>query len=940
MNIIVPIHLEALRVSPSSSQVAMAALYDFALLGQQPASALGDLIAANRFETAKTALRQEPGIHLHWSLPRAYTRGAQDETTGAVRYPVVPNRWLIVRYLKDNPKTTDNTRIRCWVLESDAHSSTPDGTNSPTPIPWMDDPRDLQGIQANYLGRRFDLGGKWVEPKQGIETTGVGLAAGEVGFLGGMFQATYGYGETFTAYYPNCGNVLGIWDKLDDYFPKPFIALENDTDFTVSYAVMGWVSCTSADECNIILTQALDAWQKMTGDKPDFTSYIQGIVEQSLGWSLTSYDSLTPAAVAGVQATLGGILADVEWKIKAPGSPEYPSALPSVDDVQVAVGNNTAEALSAYLNALEQARPSVDGGPGVTSNLEWLLNALQFNQLHSLAAGEVGVGQLEEFLHGTAFAGDAGGYLWTARQKKSATPGKPTAADNEVTLPAYLARVLSRLNGAQRALDRKRDEIASRRKQLFFDWTYHIAEINTNVITGSGGLDSDNSGTFLADGLLQLFPAMLAAGNFVEAGLPAAPYAPKADRFNIQLPDDFPQESGTKLAGYYFNTADNAPAAAFAQALLGLGVGADALADANLPDAAAALAQALALLGLHEAGGTDADQYIADAQALLSTAAGALKTAQAALSGLSNTPTGLTVLAAQLDGAEATLSGYIDPTAGVFATALKYRQDPGKAPLPPGETYAGAIVPPLGPLMSWDTASGDFPGMKAQMDIFAGQNGKPQSLMDIQPAALYLGLAYFYANSQIPFKASSAYYLQMAEQTIEDAARGATAASAALKTSAGALGGAVLTGMQSDLSQIVTKSMPQIRADLSQAQPDTAAAIAEIAVLLAEGESEPSLPRLAAAARSPDWQTMRSGISTALLAVTGKAAAGAAGRAVEHVPQQPDRRRVRPDRRSRRPLLRPERAGDPAGRGQGRRQRARALHPQRPGRAGALPAGR
>src|SRR5438128_7437205 len=102
MDIIVPIHLEALRVSPSSGQTAKTALYDFTLLGSQPGSAMGDLIASNHFQTAMTKLAVEPGIHIHWSLPRAYTRGVQDETTGQVRYPVVPNRWLVIRYLEDN----------------------------------------------------------------------------------------------------------------------------------------------------------------------------------------------------------------------------------------------------------------------------------------------------------------------------------------------------------------------------------------------------------------------------------------------------------------------------------------------------------------------------------------------------------------------------------------------------------------------------------------------------------------------------------------------------------------------------------------------------------------------------------------------------------------------------------------------------------------------
>ena len=118
MSIIVPIHIEALRVSPSSVEKAKTALYDFSLLGQRPASAMGNLIAANRFQNAQVGLGQEPGVHLHWSLPKAYTHGVQDEVTGAVNRSSQSLAGHSI--LQDNTKTSDNTRIRLWMLEAPA----------------------------------------------------------------------------------------------------------------------------------------------------------------------------------------------------------------------------------------------------------------------------------------------------------------------------------------------------------------------------------------------------------------------------------------------------------------------------------------------------------------------------------------------------------------------------------------------------------------------------------------------------------------------------------------------------------------------------------------------------------------------------------------------------------------------------------------------------
>lgn len=38
------------------------------------------------------------GIHVQWQLPEALTTGAIDSATGISTFPLVPNRWLVVRY--------------------------------------------------------------------------------------------------------------------------------------------------------------------------------------------------------------------------------------------------------------------------------------------------------------------------------------------------------------------------------------------------------------------------------------------------------------------------------------------------------------------------------------------------------------------------------------------------------------------------------------------------------------------------------------------------------------------------------------------------------------------------------------------------------------------------------------------------------------------------
>jgi hypothetical protein len=57
-------------------------------------------------------LTLKAGIHLHWSLPDALTNGIARDGEQGITFPLVPNRWLIIR-------RRGNLVEKKWVVESD-----------------------------------------------------------------------------------------------------------------------------------------------------------------------------------------------------------------------------------------------------------------------------------------------------------------------------------------------------------------------------------------------------------------------------------------------------------------------------------------------------------------------------------------------------------------------------------------------------------------------------------------------------------------------------------------------------------------------------------------------------------------------------------------------------------------------------------------------------
>lgn len=56
------------------------------------------------------------GVHLHWAMPDALLRGATDPGTGALRLPVLPDRWVVIRHLY--PVGSRSIHVTGWVVDA------------------------------------------------------------------------------------------------------------------------------------------------------------------------------------------------------------------------------------------------------------------------------------------------------------------------------------------------------------------------------------------------------------------------------------------------------------------------------------------------------------------------------------------------------------------------------------------------------------------------------------------------------------------------------------------------------------------------------------------------------------------------------------------------------------------------------------------------------
>jgi hypothetical protein len=303
--LLVPVQLQALRANPfvrsqSFQRWTMnySALAGYTSPEPAPFTGLDQTWAPNG---------ANDGVYLQWTLPTALRQGEHDDTTGATSYPLVPNRWLIVRTWGPPAPSTPLQRLAtAWVVESDYIGT---GGTSAFLNP------SAAAATPTLIGRVLPLAG-WRET--GV-TTGTG-------FLTAVAPGNV----AFAAYQPYSANVFSFQDKLAN------IASEGQS---LSYFVAGWYSRPGDD----ILATA-----RQGAGLPAALA--------DLGWSVAGSETVNGTIFHG---TLRGLA----WSKTTVG--------PRPSTATLAVGNSSVDAMTAIIRQQAAQRPGTTIDPDLLEAFQY-----------------------------------------------------------------------------------------------------------------------------------------------------------------------------------------------------------------------------------------------------------------------------------------------------------------------------------------------------------------------------------------------------------------------------------------------------------------------------------------------------------------------------------------------------------------------------------------
>ncbi len=275
--IVIPVKVDFLLIRPGAEPHAEAKV-DFSKMpynnGQEDVNSEFAFISENFLSQPfqNNNLFLQPGLHLHWSLPKAFTSGeiaAKEENH--ITHSQVPNRWIINRY-------QNGELNKSWIVESDyLHPEFKNNTYHSISYPLGHS--DRKGKQPfRYMGRSFcffDANNKW--------TTKIPKHPDTPEYLNHL--TAVGYGEpTFAAFYPNCHSVFGFRDS----------DINSESDLSnFEYEVLGYFGQNAKDPVTSPIHQKFGAFEFHKESNriiiPNRTSSIFTLE----AWIKTSDESLT-----------------------------------------------------------------------------------------------------------------------------------------------------------------------------------------------------------------------------------------------------------------------------------------------------------------------------------------------------------------------------------------------------------------------------------------------------------------------------------------------------------------------------------------------------------------------------------------------------------------------------------------------------------------------
>jgi hypothetical protein len=215
--LLVPMHLDAMVLN---KELTVATSFARVLPNYDALGTLGTVWEP--FAGSSNPHENMIGTHLHWTLPRPLRHGVAPKGTADPEWPLVPNRWLVVRVQEGVQGGA--AAIKAWIVASDAHLDDPQNGTSPYVKPAT---TATGSPEPTLIGDHYQLtaDSKAPPPVDKPFLTAVGPASAE-----------------FSVYAPATVDIFGFYDDMtaaDGHTPL------GTSSFT--YHVAGWYSDAGRD---------------------------------------------------------------------------------------------------------------------------------------------------------------------------------------------------------------------------------------------------------------------------------------------------------------------------------------------------------------------------------------------------------------------------------------------------------------------------------------------------------------------------------------------------------------------------------------------------------------------------------------------------------------------------------------------------------------------
>lgn len=407
------------------------------------------------------------GICLHWSLPDALTvMRADPDSNNRLRFPQVPNRWLITPRIRSNGDwqiDEQGEHHGPWVVESDylyPEEATPDGgvtpraaitfpivsrekyqkiLTDPPPI-RPQHPADVTAPYDALYSAPFRYMGRARPIKDWKDDTSLSQYLHQ--FMPDGLTAV-GYGDPqFAAVYTSCFSVFG------------FVHSGATNTEARRYDILGWYE--GAPDC-------LQLYASLARQKPDASLY--DALASEYKWKVAD----PPAGFPTHSVYYASV--EVEPKLRPnpalAGATKKAGAPPFYSGLTVAVGNTGSEAL-----ATDIANTLAEGKPAHRFIMEDQLEAISLR--HELGDARLDLdARFRQARHEKGFLPRTGGTLWSVRLRgtdKDAGKSNSPPPSEPPPLHPDLAHLLNELNLAQADYDDAWQEIETLRHRVYADW--------------------------------------------------------------------------------------------------------------------------------------------------------------------------------------------------------------------------------------------------------------------------------------------------------------------------------------------------------------------------------------------------------------------------------------------------------------------------------------